>query len=552
MEKPVAVDRKRRNVLLAVTLLLIYHYLPQPKHLHGAVTTEVSECTDIGSQIILDGGNAADAMVAATICIGVFNPHLSGLGGGGFMLIRSKHGYETIDFRETAPALATEDMYVRNISSSLYGGLAVGAYGEPAGLEMLHRKYGHLKWEKLFTRSIEYARHGFRVIPEVAANIVGDGKEWVYNDPAWAAVYAPDGTPLGPNSTTTRPTLADTLEKMAKHGAKVMYSGDIANASVIAARERGGILSLDDLAGYKAISRPALAIKYRDYTIHSAPAPASGAIALSALNILSGYDMQSNASTHILIESLKFAYGQRTLLGDPAYVDTADLEKSFISPQTAARIRSSLTVDHTQGPEVYNPENYEILNDHGTSQLVTADSSGLVIVLTSTVNTYFGSLIMTPSGIILNNEQNDFSSPNTTNVFGYIPTPANFIRPFKRPLSSIAPLIVDFKGSFKVAIGAAGGSRITSAVVQTLSHVLDLKQSLADAIAQPRLHDQIYPLVTTFETDFDNATVAAMQSMGHNVTRVRPGMSIVMGVAHDTSFEAVNDPRQESGSSRVL
>lgn len=531
------------------------------KILHGAVSTEVSECTDIGTQILLEGGNAADAMVASVICIGIFNPHLSGLGGGGFMLVRGQDGiFETIDFRETAPGASHENMYVKNITLSLYGGLAVGAYGEPAGLEMLHRKYGRLPWAKLFAPSIALARHGLRIIPEIASNLRNPQYSFLLTDPQFAAIYAPEGEPLETNQTAFRPALADTLEEVARYGAKAMYTGRIANATVKAVKEGGGILTLSDLANYTAVSRGAATVQYRDYTLYSCPAPASGSIALSAMNILSGYDisLDANISTHLVVEALKFAYGQRTILGDPEFIgDAAALETQFLTASTASKIRSQISIDKTQDPSVYDPTHSDPLNDHGTSHLVAADSDGLVISLTSTVNTYWGSRIMVPeTGILLNNEQNDFSSPNVSNAFGYIPTEANYIRPFKRPLSSISPTIVEHSATreFHLVTGAAGGSRITSATVQVLWHMLDLGRDSLSALAQPRLHDQIVPLTTTFEHGFEAGVVAGMRERGHNISMVPPGLSVALAIRRrsDGSFDAASDPRKESGSAGVV
>ncbi|ORY82017.1 gamma-glutamyltransferase [Protomyces lactucae-debilis] len=510
------------------------------------------------------GGNAADAMIASVLCVGVMVPWHCGAGGGGFALVRSPKGdYESINFREAAPALASENMYVHEPKLSLIGGLAVGVPGELRGLEHLHKRYGSLPWKTLFEPAILLARNGFRVIPETQ-KVIGDESysnanpnyAFIVDDPAWAAVYAPNGKLAPINSTIYRPTYADTLEQVAKHGADVFYHGKLAKHLVNAVEKRGGILSLKDMKRYKVLRQKAVSVKYGEFDLFASPAPACGAITLAAMNVLSGYDLVAgNLSTHVLTESLKFVYGLRTALGDPDFIKNAtSFEKAILTERVADQIREKLSLERTQDASVYNPDNLEILSDSGTSQMVAADANGLVISLTTTVNTYFGSTVMVPeTGVVLNNEMNDFSIPGVRNAFGFIPTTANFIRPFKRPLSSISPAIVERNGKFYFVTGAAGGSRIISAVVQALWQVLDLNAGVAEALKEPRLHDQVSPAVTTFEYAYDNATVAYMADKGHNVSFVPPGMSIVMGVrAVSGGFDAAADPRRVSSGASVV
>lgn len=477
------------------------------------------------------------------------------------MLVRSPNGtYETIDFRETAPGLANETMYVKNITLSLVGGLAVGTYGEPAGLEALHTKYGRLPWSDLFQPAINLARNGFRMLPEAYTIVSDPAYSFAITDPSFAAVYAPNGTIARVNSTLYRRTYAQTLAEVAANGSIAMYKGRIANATIEAIQKTGGIMTLADLANYTVVSRTPSKVPYHEYTLYSCPAPASGTIALSAMNILSGYDVSSssnlNVSTHLITEAMKFAYGQRTVLGDPAFnPNVTALEAAFLTPRVASQVRSKLDISSTGPSTLYDPSNFQVLDDHGTSEMVAATSDGLVISLTTTVNTYFGSQIMVPStGVILNNEMNDFSSPGSSNTFGYVPTEANFIRPFKRPLSSISPTIVERNGSFYFTTGAAGGSRITSATIQVLWHVLDQNATSLQALAAPRLHDQIQPNQTTFEYAYNNQTTAYMSARGHNVTFVAPGVSIAMAIKAlpNGTYDAASDPRRVSSGGSVV
>ncbi|KAJ1310978.1 hypothetical protein OPQ81_009487 [Rhizoctonia solani] len=524
---------------------------------HGAVATEIKQCSDLGVELLKKGGNAADAMIGAQLCVGTVAAYHSGIGGGGFMLIRSPNGtYETIDFREFAPGASTEQMYINKTGSpSQVGGLAVAVPGELRGFEALHKRHGRLPWKKIFEPVIKLAK-GFQVSRELAKVLTGN-LSYITEDPLWAAVYAPNGTVAVAGQTIHRPTYAKTLQRIANEGADAFYTGSIANNIVAKAQANGGIITLNDLKRYQVIIRKPVKIKYRNYTITSCPAPSSGIIALSALNILENFDISnssnSNRSVHLLDEAIKFAYGQRMSIGDPAFVkNVTDLQTFYLEKSTSKELAGKISLNTTYPSYYYNPENYTAQRESGTSHLVTADASGLVVSLTSTINYYFGSQLMTEDGIILNDEMDDFSTPGTSNGFGYIATPANYIAPYKRPLSSISPTIVeDNEGNFRFATGAAGGSRIITATLQSLWHVLDQGMDVQSAINAPRLHDQIIPLTTTFEYTYDNATTAYMAQLGHNVSWVAPGQSVVQGVTRDSNgvFAAASDGRKlDSGS----
>ncbi|ODQ53923.1 gamma-glutamyltranspeptidase [Saitoella complicata NRRL Y-17804] len=531
-----------------------FNTLQQSTHAaYGAVATDIKTCSDIGGDIMKQGGNAADAMIASCLCVGTIASYHLGIGGGGFMLVRSPNGtYDMIDFRESAPAALNETMYVADISTSLYGGLASGVPGELRGFEALHKKYGQLPWKDIFAPAVKPGREGFIIQDTLASIMHSSGYEFLYEQPTWAIDFAPNGTLLGLNDTMTRKRYADTLETIGKYGADAFYNGPMANVTAKAIQDAGGIMTAADLANYTAVHRDPLHITYRDYDLYSTSAPSSGGIALFARKILEGYNMSGidniNVTTQRLVEAMKFAYGQRTELGDPNFVyNVSSFETEILQESTAAGLRAMISNTHTLNSTAYDPFSYEILWDHGTSHMVTADNSGLVVSLTTTVNLYFGSQVMVPeTGVVMNDEMNDFFSPGSSNAFGYVPTEANFIRPGKRPLSSISPTIAQFKnGTFYVALGAAGGSRIITSNIQNLWHVLDQGMSASKALAEPRLHDQISPNATTFEYSYDNATVAYLASAGHNVTWVAPGQSIAQAVRYTNGmFEAAADPRR--------
>lgn len=327
-------------------------------------------------------------------------------------------------------------------------------------------------------------------------------------------------------------------------------------ATVAALRSANGTMTLEDLANYTIALREPVSINYQGFKLTSTGAPSSGAVALSALNVVSGYEgfgdpVQANLSTHRLDEAMRFAYGQRALLGDPSFVDgVAEYTDSMISVKTGEITRAKISDFTTQDVKWYDPEGIESLDTPGTSHMVAADASGMSVSLTTTINLLFGSQVMVPeTGIIMNNQMSDFSVPNTSNPFGYAPSPANFIRPGKRPLSSISPIIVELPdGRPFFAIGAAGGSRIPTSTIQNIINVLDRNMTTAEALAQPRLHDQLIPNQVSFEYAYDNSTVMYMKTLRHNVTWVAPEQSSAQGLRllPNGTFEAAGEPRQKN------
>ncbi|PVH81756.1 gamma-glutamyltransferase [Cadophora sp. DSE1049] len=521
----------------------------------GAVASESKICSEIGIGLLQRGGNAADALVGTTLCVGVIGMQHSGIGGGGFMLVRGSDGtYESIDFRETAPAAAFQDMYKDNPMASVISGLASGVPGDLRGLEYVHNKYGALPWRAVCNPAVHVARYGFSVTEDLVRYMyeaTKDGNTFLTDDPQWAIDFAPNGTLLGLGETLTRKRYANTLEAVAKHGAKSFYEGDIAKYTINALQAANGTMTLADLANYSVSIRDPISITYKGYNLYSCGVPSGGSVALSILKIIEGYPSTSdlNLSTHRIDEAMRFSYAARGELGDPDFFNyMAAFEADMLRLKTAEKIRGRIDDQKTKNVTDYNPKGYTMPENHGTSHIVTSDRSGLSITLTSTVNLLFGSQLVVPeTGVIMNNEMNDFSIPGVPNAFGFVPSPINYIAPNKRPLSSVTPIIVTHpNGTLYLTIGAAGGSRIITSTVQAIWHVLEHNMSLPNAIREPRMHDQLMPAATTFEYLFDNSTVESMRERGHNVTWVRPGYSAVQGVRRlwNGTFEAASEPRQ--------
>lgn len=288
----------------------------------GAVASEKATCSQIGVDFLKQGGNAADAIVGTVFCVGVLGMYHSGLGGGGFMIIRSANGsYEFVDFRETAPAAAFTNMYAGNVNASLYGGLASGVPGELRGMQHLHENYGKLPWATVMQPAINLARNGFNVSADLVRYIKSGTTgydNFLVHDPSWAIDFAPNGTLVGLGDTMYRKRYADTLETIAQEGPDAFYEGAIANATIAALKSTGGTMTLDDLKNYSVAIRKPAQITYRDFKLTSCSAPSGGEVALSALKIVEGYDglgdpAQVNTSTFYINEAMRFAYGEVSL-----------------------------------------------------------------------------------------------------------------------------------------------------------------------------------------------------------------------------------------------
>jgi gamma-glutamyltranspeptidase/glutathione hydrolase len=525
-----------------------------------------------------------DAAVGTTFCVGVVGMYHSGVGGGGFLVVRTPGGaHEVIDFRETAPAAAHEDMYQGNSNGSMYGGLAVAVPGEVRGLEHAHAKYGRLPWADVLAGAVGVARDGFVVSDDLerymarSIAVNGGGFNFLEHDPDFAADFAPKGTLLKAGELMTRKRYAATLDKIAKHGSEALYAGPVAESIIATIRARNGTMTLDDLASYNVTIRDAVVTTYRDeFRLVSAPAPASGSVALQILKIMEMYppsgpffapeQVPSGLSPeeavegrflalHRFDEAMRFGYASRLHLADPAFVpEAADLEAAMLAPETLKSIHARLRNDSTLPVAAYDPRRALVAppRTQGTSHIVAADAAGMAVGLTTTINSLFGSLVVDPlSGIILNNQMDDFSKPGERNFFDLEPSPENYIRPGKRPFSSISPIIVERTtpegpSTFEMTVGAAGGSRIATASAQVAWRVVEHGAHIAAAIAAPRIHNQLLPNVTYLEPDFDRAAADSLRGRGHVIEWDKPFMSAVQGLALRPGglFEASGETRQ--------
>ncbi|WWC86232.1 gamma-glutamyltransferase [Kwoniella dendrophila CBS 6074] len=486
------------------------------KILSGAVTSEDTRASKIGTDILAAGGNAVDSIIATILAVNTLCPYHSDIGGGGFAILRDEKGeYKSLNFRHTAPAAATSDFYVNPDVSSSIGGTSVAVPGEIKGLEELHLKYGKLPWEILFEPSIKLSENGFEVSQDLN-DFITPGRNpygttdfsWMHQDLCYSTLFTNEGQPIPVGSIWKRPEYAQTLKKIAKEGSKAFYEGEIAQAIVDSVREKGGLMTTDDLQNYTVEWNQPLSIQYKDYTIYSIPAPGSGAIFLSAMGILSHLKTEGPGSVedlHNLTETLRLAYGQRTSLGDPNYVPgLIKKQLDWLKPESIKE-RSKLITETTHEPDYYKPPGIEIVNDNGTSNITVADSNGMIISITTTVGLGWGSHIMVPKyGFILNDSMDDFSIKGRSNYTGYAPQPTNYIQGGKRPLSSSCPYIISNSLTNKpfLAGGSSGGSTIISANIQIVRNILEYKLSPKESLKENRIHNQILPNYTSFEKQF--------------------------------------------------
>ncbi|KAF3178221.1 hypothetical protein TWF225_007977 [Orbilia oligospora] len=527
---------------------------------NGAVASDVEVCSTIGVDILkLKNGTAVDAAIATALCIGVVNMYASGIGGGGFMVIRHQNGSsKTVNFREMAPGAAWKDMYNSDPMLAQRGGLAVGIPGEIDGYWKAWKMYGRVRWEDLFEPSIRLCEEGVRVTRYLARRIdvekgwlrSADKREWGFLFRKGTDEFLKEGEVM------YRPALGKTLRVIAEKGLDGFYKGGVAKSLVKFVREKGGILTLEDLEAYESdVEETAKAWAF-GREILTCKAPCSGPVLIEGLNIAEGLDMSNDRSglvTHRIIETMKWLSAGRTELGDPFDSDVSNVARvaEIQSKQFAAMVRRNISDTRTYGWKHYNPS-YEFKEDHGTSHMSALDSDGMAVALTTTVNVYFGARICDPeTGIVLNNQMDDFSIPGTDNYFQLQPSIYNFVKPYKRPLSSMAPTITVYNGYPSLIIGGSGGSRIVTGVFLSFIKIYQWGYSLLDTIHTPRVHHQLMPEVAFVEKGIREDIIQGLEARGHKIERLGLIGSVIQAIHKlpDGEIHAVSDFWRKGGVS---
>lgn len=505
----------------------------------GAVASDEGRCSAMGTRCLQRGGNAADAAVTTALCLGVLNPMASGIGGGGFLLLRLTNGTaKAFDMREVAPAASSENMYADNSDSQFAGGLSVAVPSEIAGLHVVWQQHGRLPWKSLFQPAIRLADHGFIVHPYLAHSI-NSSSTAILADPGLRDVFAPNGTLLQPGDICYRKTLAKTLRLISNQGPDAFYRGPIAKTLVADVQAAGGILTMADLDSYRVKIRAPVVQDVLGLTILGMPPPSSGAATMIlVLNILAAYDdpwsaVKGPLGSHRTIEAFKHAFALRMGLGDPDFVNVTDVLAHMLDPAFAARLQKLISDNRTFPPTFYGGR-WSQLEDHGTSHFNIVDEERNVVAMTTTINYGFGAKFLSPStGIVLNNEMGDFSIP-TSDPGESPPAVANFIRPFKRPLSSMSPTIVMQDGQFVGALGGSGGVKIVTTTIQVFLNRFWKGYSAVQSIVTPRLHHQLMPDIVDYEDwttavgdhiEESESLVEFLVSKGHNATGTMGAMA---------------------------
>lgn len=511
----------------------------QPRY--GMVAAEEAKAARIGLDVLKAGGNAVDAAVAVGFAMAVSWPEAGNLGGGGFMLVHLAREKRTlaIDYRETAPAATTRDIFLNekgdaDPDKSRSSGLGVGVPGTVAGLALAHRKYGSGKFtlSQLIQPAIRLAREGFE-IDEQFARSIAQGQPRLAKYPSSARIFLrPDGKPLGKGDRLVQTDLANTLQEIALTGPFAFYEGPIADRIASSARAAGGRMTAQDLTRYAPREREPVRGSYRGHDIVSMPPPSSGGVHLvQILNILEGYDLKALGSgsveaAHLLVEAMKPAYADRSeYLGDPDSVKVP--VRGLTSKQYAAALRKDISDSRARSAAEIRPGPAPRYESPQTTHFSVLDREGNAVANTYTLNFSWGlGLVAEETGVLLNNELDDFAAkPGVPNAFGLIGGDANAPAPGKRPLSSMSPTIVLKDGRVFLVTGASGGSRIITAVLQTIVNVVDHGQSIDAAVNAPRVHHQWLPDEVNVEAAVPDAFRKALEARRHILLERRVGGS---------------------------
>lgn len=517
----------------------------------GVVSTSKVEASRIGAEILRKGGNAIDAAVAAGFALGVVEPNSSGLGGGGFMLIRIAKTGETvfIDFRERAPQKSSPEMWTVGTdgkvvgNQKLEGGKAAAVPGEVAGLLYALENYGTMSREQVIRPAANLAKNGFYVTPTLS-NDMKSQFDKLEKYPESAKVFLnQEGLPYEVDDLFTNPDMAKTLDIIIKNGKDGFYKGEVAEAIVKTLNKYDGLYTMEDLANYKPLVRQPVKGTYRGYEIISSPSPSSGgAIVIEILNILENFDIgslkvNSPEYLHLFSEAYKLAYADRAkYMGDSDYTPVP--MKGFVSKKYAKEIAKDIDLKVSHDSKAHDPWLYE---SEDTTHYSIADKEGNMVAITKTVNGLFGnSVVVDGYGFVMNNEMDDF-------VLGA--GHPNSVAPSKTPLSSMSPTIVLKDGKPFMVLGSPGATKIISTVSQVISRVIDHKMGMQDAIDAPRLWDNTSNKINV-ETRIPDETLKRLEAMGHKTNKTSEwdrGMGSVQGVLYkaDGTLEGGADPRRD-------
>jgi gamma-glutamyltranspeptidase/glutathione hydrolase len=533
---------------------------------NGMVVAQEEIAAAVGRDILKAGGNAADAGVAVAFALAVTLPRAGNLGGGGFMMVHDAKTNETkaIDYREMAPMSADRDMFLddagdADTEKSRFTGLATGVPGTVAGMQMVLEQYGTMSLADVLQPAIGLARDGIVVTADLADSLMGLEnrlKKWPASE---AIFYKEGGAFFEPGDLLIQSDLAATLQRIADQGPDGFYKGQTAQGIVDAVQASGGRITMEDMAGYKALSRDPVSGTYRGHEIVSMPPPSSGGIHIvQILNTLEEYPIgflghNSSDTIHLMAEAMKRAYADRSeYLGDPDFYDVPQAQ--LMSKTYAADIRKGISLSRATPSGQIKPGNLAPYESEQTTHYSIVDKDGNAVSNTYTINFSYGSgMVADGTGVLMNNEMDDFAAkPGVMNAYGLIGGDANAVEPGKRPLSSMSPTIVMKDGKVFMVTGSPGGSRIITTVVQMIMNVVDHGMNVAEATVAPRIHHQWLPEVLRVEEGLSRDTIAALESKGH-VVEVMETMGSAQSIVVDAEAGLLlggADTRQTSSAAR--
>lgn len=524
---------------------------------NGMVSTQHFLATRVGEKILNKGGNAYDASIAIAFTLAVVLPRAGNIGGGGFMVMYDKETEKSysIDYREKAPLLSTKDMYLNQDGSfndqmlSTFGYLSIGVPGTVAGLWDVHKKFGSLPWSVLLEDAINLAEKGFEITPFLADILFKYNEKLSFFNETKNIFQV--SYPNFEGKLLIQTDLAKTLKIISEKGRDGFYKGSVANKIAKAMKDNNGLITKSDLENYNPVWRKPLISKYRGNNVITMGPPSSGGLhIIQMLNILENYDLKevnhnSKEYINLLTEVMKYAYSDRSkYLGDPDFYDVP-VEK-ITSKKYGKRIFNDIEIGQSKPVGEVKPGMYLETESHETTHFSVADSDGNIVSSTYTLNSTFGSgVVIKGTGIVMNNEMDDFSAaPGIPNQFNLLGAEANEIAPNKRPLSSMTPTIVMKNNELFFTTGSPGGSRIISAVLQSILNIIDFDMNLEETTKARRIHHQWFPDILEVEYSLDNKTRKELEDMNYSIVITDPLTCLQLIMYKDKKFYGYGDFRR--------
>ena len=516
---------------------------------HSMVVTRHYIASEVGNQILLEGGNAVDAAVAVSFALSVVLPQASPIGGGGFMMIHdaNTNTNHALDYREMAPRNATEEMFIVDgevdRELALYSYLSSGVPGTVYGLYIAHQKFGQLPWKQLIKPAIELANDGF-IISDTLGKTLESYKDKLGKTSDGKKIFFKNDLILKSGELLIQKDLANTLKLIAQKGPAGFYKGSTAQKIQLDMQKNGGLITTSDLRNYKAKFRKPIEFKYKDLSIITMPLPSSGGLILALmLNMIEQLELDltdphSAENIQKISEIMQIAYSLRSV-----YMADSDFykvpEKEFLSKEKAKELLKNINLERVSKAKDYDPIKFKFKEN--TTHYSIADGFGNIVSTTTTLNTAFGSgIVIKDTGLLMNNEMDDFSaSPNQPNYFGLLGTHANRIEPLKRPLSSMTPTIIFNENKPYLVTGAQGGSRIITAVLQVILNYYEFGLSPEDAVYKSRYHHQWLPEHLMYEY-FDDELKEKLIDMGFTLYQRPATYNFSNGITSSIMFEDDN------------